>query len=126
MYNEMDKVNRINPDRNKDRGNRFNLISRITLNHSNTVLSGQYEVNAPMVIVILDSSEQAFTIELPPLNMALNNMFFFYNIPGTGSGNNVTVSSTNINNSGSVVIEPFAGAIIVDGLNGKYVAMKGV
>jgi hypothetical protein len=122
MYNYMDKIKNTRTSMK----NRFNLIARIMLNPTNTVLVGQYEVNAPIVIVILDSSDQAFAIELPPLNVSVNNMFFFYNIPVTGSGNNVTVSSTNINNSGSVVIEPFAGAIVVDGLNGKYVAMKGV
>jgi hypothetical protein len=70
------------------------MRTRIFLNHINTKL-GTIPPDAEHVHVICDTSIMAFSIELPDGAANANREIIFYNVPETGSGFAVTVTSRN-------------------------------
>jgi hypothetical protein len=67
------------------------MRTRVFLNPSNNILVGSYPPDAEHIHVVLDSSNAAFTVQLPDATLAEHKEFVFYNYPENGVGNNVTL-----------------------------------
>lgn len=67
------------------------MRTRLFLNPSNNKLVGNYPPEAEHIHVVLDSSNAAFSIQLPDATIPEHKEYIFYNIPSSGSGNDVTL-----------------------------------
>jgi len=106
------------------------MISRVFLSPSDTSLEGKYPSNSDGIHVILDSSALHFSVSLPDLRLPENKEFYFYNIPTTGSGHDVTINTVNgqtINQSAtSFIIPSTVTAIFTSDMVNRWVTVDTV
>lgn len=96
---------------------------RVFLTPVNNRLIGSYSPYSKSVYVICDSSLNEFTVELPSLYNNENVEFKFYNIPISGLGNNVIITSYSINYTkpGLCTLTPGEVFTFIDSLDGTWI-----
>lgn len=103
---------------------RKRVISRFYATPANNILTGRIPPNISSVHIICNSENAPFEIEMPPLGTSQDVMFYFYNLPKNGSGNNVTIVGKILNTT-ELILEPLQTAVLTDSMAGYFLAMTG-
>ena len=97
----------------------MNKKENITLTPSDNVLMGKYSSNASNICVVLDSTLSGFTVAMPPLGSNVESIYWMYNLPTNGNGNDVTITARKINFTlTEITISPGECAIITGFISG--------
>ena len=89
--------------------------SNITLTPANNKLVGRYNPNTGNICVVMDSATSGFTVEMPPLESNQVSMYWMFNLPTSGDGNDITITARRINYTlTEITVSPGECAIITD------------
>lgn len=102
----------------------MNERTRIFLNHIDNTLIGKAYQAAKHVHVICDSYQAPFSVNLPDLFIPENQEYIVYNIPSSGSGNDVTITPISgqliAGNTTSHILHPYDAVTFVSDLKSKW------